>query len=386
MKPLSRGRLIYTRPPLSNAFGHPWRRLTKPSDGQGPKPGDDQPGTAGEPREEPNGPLPAQGPTQDLIPGEDKINPGETPDGEPDGEPVETSEFELDELPALPARLPGLTHQDSRLIVREFDSFYDFVTCAADHSLRKWGTTVSCQSSRGPDHSTPWYASASMEDAVDMALHRGWPEGRKLLSTVLAQVITQPIPFRSQSYDVGGAYPSVPAYCAGDPACMIEFQNNHILSRPVVSVDYKCNASASIKAQSIMFYGAAMLSLVLELEALGYSVELRITSDISAFIGPSLRTSFIYKRAGENLDIDRAAFAIAHPSVLRRFTFAIEEQHQELRAGYQVGYGSPATLVHNENDLTIKIPALHRNIDATAAKQLVSTAASAFLNRKDLAA
>lgn len=44
-------------------------------------------------------------------------------------------------------------------------------------------------------------------------------------------------------------------------------------------------------------------------------------------------------KAGELLDLDRAAFALAHPSTLRRLCFAIAEQHKELESSMHVGYG-----------------------------------------------
>ena len=55
------------------------------------------------------------------------------------------------------------------------------------------------------------------------------------------------------------------------------------------------------------------------------------------------------KRAGEMLDLDRCAFAFSHPSMLRRFVFAIwEGQTQEVRDlfGYKQGggYGTPTEL------------------------------------------
>lgn len=98
----------------------------------------------------------------------------------------------------------------------------------------------------------------------------------------------------------------------------------------------------------MMLRGAAVLSLADTLERRGFSTELRIVGNSQAG-GQAFRYSIVYKRAGEPLDIDRAAFAIAHPSSMRRLAFAILEQHRELETNFRSGYGSP---MHEANDPT----------------------------------
>jgi hypothetical protein len=154
-------------------------------------------------------------------------------------------------------------------------------------------------------------------------------------------VIPKPQIIETWDFDVAGAYPLVPMYCAGDPACMVtELNQEHLAARPIVRIDFGKDTNWTTTTEAIMLRGAAGLSLAATLESLGYSTELRIVGGTTSN-GQTLKYSIIFKPAGEILDLDRAAFALAHPSTLRRFTFALYEQHAELWRNFHSGYGRP---------------------------------------------
>jgi hypothetical protein len=253
--------------------------------------------------------------------------------------------------PQNPQKLLYEIHNNT--ITRNFDSWYDFVTCVNDKSLRGYKNLYNSHLI-SPER-TEFTATKDFPQAVHMALISGWPEGRKLMQDAIAIIAPRPEPYKSISYEVAGAYPLVPLFLTGEPGYMMNFENETTNTNPIIKIDYSFSINGIISPKTIMLRGAAVLSLCNALENRGYSVELRLT-DISTDRGLTLKVNIVYKRAGENLDLDRAAFALAHPSTLRRFSFALTEQHKELEQAFGSGYGKALYQPNETNDDIIFIP------------------------------
>jgi hypothetical protein len=266
-------------------------------------------------------------------------------------------EFEITD-PEPTTQIPGfeiLRSDVETTYLREFHSWHDFVTSAADQSLAKWNPSNRVSQQQG---SKNWTSTESFSEAIEMAFRRGWPKGRELLHETLISIHSRPKVYNSLEFEVAGAIPCVPVYCTGDPAWMISDPGMSIRSaKPIVRIDYNNWVSAYVDVKSMMLRGAAIVSLTDSLERQGLSVELRIIGNSKSFYGRKVfRYSITYKRAGETLDLDRAAFAIAHPSSMRRLAFAILEQHKDLEPEFKGNYGHP---MHQQN------PALStQNLDA----------------------
>jgi hypothetical protein len=287
----------------------------------------------------------------------DQNEPNDEPDNTNDSDnldetdPDRSNEYSLEEPKHVePNPIPGLTimQTDAGLeYIREFNSWEDFVECAADKSLYGWKQT--CES-HNPKQGTAG-AGATWTEAIEMARYRGWPEGRELLSDLLTNITQKSENFEIWAFDVAGMFPVVPAFLSGDPACMIVDPGTDLRTQfPIIRIDYNHEVSWNITPQDMMIRGAAVLSLANNLEAHGFQTELRIIANSQAYIGrkPAIfRYSIIYKKPGQFLDIDRAAFALAHPACMRRLGFALLEQHAELEAGFKDSYGSP---LHSSND------------------------------------
>lgn len=296
-----------------------------------------------------------------------------------------TEQFALDEPPERPFILPGF-RKSGRTIIREFQSWTDFVLCTGDESLQAWSQYNIERRSHKPDNpEKPFYSTPNFETAIDMALRTGWPEGRKLLYDSLVAVIPRPSIFASEIYEVAGPIPVVPIYITGDPACMQDWQSDRLAVNKIVRIDYSRSAGRGIKPETTMNRGAAVLSLANSLEQQGYSTELRIVNYVTEW-ETDFFSAIVYKRAGEFLDIDRAAFALAHPSMHRRLVWALREQHKEIEGEYAGGMGSPnqnqfeETLAEN----TIFIPGADRNETLEESRRAVEQAAQSYLQKEDL--
>ena len=356
--------------------------------------------------------------------GEDDPEGEDRPDGDlkfdPDGEeeiPLHDLESEVEgeealepeptwtlpDAPPRPTLLPGLVLDPDypNQIFREFDSFWDFALCATDDSLYAWGPKIvyddssTCAShDESPHHSAAWSGTDTFVEAADMALRTGWPEGRQLLEDALIEVKRDFDSYNTLEFSVAGAFPMVPNYCAGDPECMVVDPGASLRNqKPIIRIDYNNWIHAGVSTKAMMLRGAAVISLANSLEAQGFSTELRIVGatkgrGLDFFDNEGSKTwsySITFKRAGEELDLDRAAYAIAHPSCMRRLAFALLEQHPDLKSQMSPGYGRPTYSNPRENSTSIYIPgADSAGETADSARNAVREAAQPLLDQIDL--
>lgn len=214
----------------------------------------------------------------------------------------------------------------------------------------------------------------------------GWPEGRAKMAALMdrAKAATQTRPERTATYDVAGAYPMPAFAAAGEPACMVDFRDDQARRQtPVVGILYNIGASGGIPPETIMARGAAILAEVDALEAAGLRCEITLCAYVTDQHekgkphSQSHRTDCRVKEADQPMDIDRLAFALAHPSMLRRLVFALREAHEFGKAiGDGYGYSTDAPPAER-NGCDVYVPAMFTlNKDATEGWTDPATAAT----------
>lgn len=220
-------------------------------------------------------------------------------------------------------------------MIKTFETFESFI----EQSLvvpSKQDSSSSRQDRLGSD---PWHGTNTFEQAVALA-QRGWPEGAAAALELRAEVesaVRDLINARSTSYtfDVAGEFVDVGRFLSGEPECFgSESQDYGNTVRPVVKIVANLAASGSVSTKSLYVRGAAIVAAIDILESLGRRVEVWIAhgSTKSRRGGQSNvhETHVLVKKADQPLDVDRLAFAVAHPSTLRRLCFSIMEQHGHL--------------------------------------------------------
>jgi hypothetical protein len=216
-----------------------------------------------------------------------------------------------------------------------YESWDAFVSGANDTGLRQWEAHNSSHEIRD----SKWAGTETFEEAITLA-YTGWPEGRKKLAHAVVQAKPAREVYRSIHRDIAGEYPIVPLAAAGDPMAMVTPKPSLRAASPVISIVACCWYNSGVTPKQVLNRGAALLSIVDSLENAGYSVELSLAGRSDAG-GQQFHVSVDYKRAGEALDIDRAAFALLHAATLRRLAFAVMEQDHRLENAYGYGYGTP---------------------------------------------
>jgi hypothetical protein len=194
----------------------------------------------------------------------------------------------------------------------------------------------------------------SFTDAVKLA-REGWSEGTdKLmkLANVITSKVTSLIDVPTLNYDTTGLDFDMGRYLDGVPESWYYFEHKTRdgVGFEQVRIVVNISASGGVSKEILTARGATVAGLVLALEQSGKRVELIAVAPWSASqsdfyngpkLGPFINTSVLLKSPDQQIDIDRLAFVLAHPSMLRRLDFAVTETIENWRPR---GIGFPIEL------------------------------------------
>ena len=190
----------------------------------------------------------------------------------------------------------------------------------------------------------------TFDEAIELAVN-GWAEGRSELaqSAEFASALVQQIDQPTWEFAPSGAMPHIPAAAAGVPDNMMTlYENDTNRKMPIVTMYVDIGATWNTSTEAMIRRGAAIVALVDQIEASGKRVHIVAVNAVGvsgAKIDGEKVSTLIYKitikESGEHLDMDRIAFATAHPSMLRRVWMRLIEIHSD---DYISGYGGVLTL------------------------------------------
>ena len=246
----------------------------------------------------------------------------------------------------------------------KFASFDEFVEAAKL-------TARDNASSRGKGRGK-FYGTDSFDDAVALASH-GWPEGAQRAAEFRASLdsAVRDVTVARQAgfaWDVVGEQIDVGKFLAGEPECCLSrSEDGESAAGKVVRIVANVAASGSVSADSLFARGAVVLAAIDILEGLGHRVELTVARGTTTQ-GQTLQIFVPIKSAGQPLDLDRLAFALCHPSFLRRLTWSVSEQHD-----YIPSYTYPAPVEAEEG--CVVTSEILRGKDFTRAELLAEVAA-----------
>jgi len=181
-------------------------------------------------------------------------------------------------------------------------------------------------------YSNEFFGTTTFEEAINLALN-GWPEGADKIMKGL-EITLNDIPSYGYTREVvrqvrGPGVLDFHRYSIGHPQAMISWNKKYvsIQSGKIVRILVNIGARSIVSPSTIIQQGVYICSLIDHLESLGRRVEL----DIVSLASDKERKARILvqvkvKKAQDPLDINRIAFAVAHPSCLRRLIFSLREQ------------------------------------------------------------
>lgn len=232
--------------------------------------------------------------------------------------------------------------------VLRFDSWLDFIA----EATRKGD--CSRRSSREPAKYSPdFYGEAEWEDTVKLANH-GWVEQINNVN-LMTEEIRDELKIDLQKamdpyWDVQGVSFNMDRYLTGEPECVMNIRPIEV-AKPgrVITLLVSCSASAGVNQQKLIERGLAICGLIEALRYMQHGVEVWVEQTVTR--GSDMLSTLVnVKQASEHMDMGKVIFAIAHPTMLRRMVFSVEEnQPREWRRRIGVGdegfgYGMPHNL------------------------------------------
>lgn len=219
------------------------------------------------------------------------------------------------------------------------------------------------------------------EEAVRLALF-GWPEGRLRLVHKIVVPRREAYERRpKRGVDFAGYVPDVPTFLGGDPQCMVSFEPRVRVKgrtfRIAVSSQIKAETSTSV----VENWGAALLSIINQLENRGDRVEIFwYSTSIPCVVrkddghkGSPVGFSIKLKGLTESLNIDDLAFWMMHPAAQRRIQFGLKEA-LDIESNYYNQYGFPL------NDQSMVRQLVGENVTIFEVDQSIRTVDDAMAN------
>lgn len=199
------------------------------------------------------------------------------------------------------------------------------------------------------------YGGVTWDQACWLA-KSGWIEGMELIkkywcriTPMLTDAILRPVPINN----IHGFAVNVGAYLSNLPDCFFdrEYEKRNYPGR-LFTLVVSCSFSWAVSTDVIIQRGAMICALVDAMEYAGHRVEV-ICNDTSTTNNGAYKNEVdvVLKKHDQPLDLSQLAFCLAHPAMLRRIMFSINERSGW--ADFSGGsYGYPCEATH-KGDLFI---------------------------------
>ena len=137
--------------------------------------------------------------------------------------------------------------------------------------------------------------------------------------------------------DVVGFQPNVPNYLMGIPKTMINMHTSYVKT-PVLDIYYDPRFCGGINKEKFIIAGKKLLSAIMTLEKMNYKINLYYSNFKCKEHNTNINVCSIkLKDSNRPLNINRITFPIAHPAILRVFSF--EWMSKVPNGTYYSGYG-----------------------------------------------
>lgn len=241
----------------------------------------------------------------------------------------------------------------------EFDSWDEFV----DYAVSPCQMAPGERSSSNDEGREAFTGTVDMAQAVKLA-KEGWEAGTQAIakvSSALVDKVAYKIVRTDYVYDVADGFTfDVARVCANEPEHWVRTEEYEAVGKSTrfVRIQLNCCVSGAIDKSVITARGARVAALVELLEYAGCRCEVLV----GAKTGHGTRNDggtyavarVLVKAFDQPLDVGRLAFALAHPSMLRRMMFGVWEHASEpirrrlgiTRGG---GYGHVCEFEHEED-------------------------------------
>lgn len=174
-----------------------------------------------------------------------------------------------------------------------------------------------------------WTGSQSMDDALSIA-RNGWKAGVDMAKAALDILQADHVTNRQRTYGIAGGRVNVGKMLSGNPLHM-----THRARQPgkkIITLYVQFWMASGIEAEQAGIRAAVVAAISDLLETNGYSTEIiAVGTNTYSNSKLSCQIAVKLKAAGEALSLNDLVFAFGHPSMLRRFAFALASIPDTLR-------------------------------------------------------
>jgi hypothetical protein len=240
---------------------------------------------------------------------------------------------------------------------------FDSIVELADHAHRlntgelvtghRYGTTSTDDNTRHGQKQ--FYGGFTLEQAIECGLSGGnWQEGADAMPRLELPHETlsgAPLPEPTMGSDIVGFSPCVPNYLAGQPDSMLSMSDIPAGDK-LIKVGVHVGRQSAVTQEHILNRGAAILSVLNQLQLEGYAVELTALWRNSDSDG-SASIETIVKGATDFWSPEAVSFAICHAGFQRRLCWRVAES---LQGAKHTGNGYGNGMKTDLSDFDISFP------------------------------
>ena len=191
------------------------------------------------------------------------------------------------------------------------------------------------------------YFTHSKNLAHAISLVEGWREGEEQvarMSAPIVDLISSKIERNDIVYDVEGMGIDVAKYVEGEPECWQSYVATHVegQGQRILRLVVNGSTSAGISTDEMIKRGSFITATVDCLERAGFNVEVWYVMGCLGYSKIHTDIHVKIKESNQPIDLARLAFALGHPSMLRRLLFAVIERTPDSHVEANNGYGHPA--------------------------------------------
>ena len=188
----------------------------------------------------------------------------------------------------------------------------------------------------------------NMEHAIDLA-RNGWQEGINKAAEVMEIIGGDNALQRKRKYDVVGGRVNVGRLLTGNPLNMQRREKQP--GKKSITLFVETSMLSMLDAETAILRAACVAAMVDLLDTLGYSssiVAIGYTQDANNYNRGLYQTTIKLKNAGEPLNMNDTIFALGHPSMNRRFRFAMCASSDRCRSNWDsMGASVKPAFTHN---------------------------------------
>ena len=198
-----------------------------------------------------------------------------------------------------------------------------------------------------------WSGTKTMDEALELARY-GWEEGRQHLRQAVGRITLDQLvgrrPVVESRLDFAGDEVDIGAYLHSEPEHMVDYQVRQDTHGKQAMMYVNASVASNVSSKRIMQRGGALYAAIEALRTEGYSLGLTmVDSTKNNYFSHYAEYQIPVVQPGEYLDIDTAAFCLAHPAFSRRGVLALNEHEpNDIRyaMGFMAGqgYGEPTRM------------------------------------------